>query len=89
MQEAQALDDYCTLLPYSEALKKVDTDVISGPSAVDRLWPRETVDDTCALEVRCFERRGATADDFELHTSPLTQCMHDTLLLILGLVWGK
>ena len=89
MGEALELDDYCTLLPYGEAVKKADADFMSGPSRMDTLWPPETVDDTCALEVRGFERRGDTGDDLELHASPLIQCMYDTLLLILGLVWGK
>ena len=89
MLKAQALDDYCTLLPYREALKRLDAGSMAWPSAVDKLWPPETVDNTCALEVRGFERRGVTGDDFELHASPLLQYMYETLLLVLGLVWGK
>ena len=86
MLEAQALDDYCTLLPYREALKKVEAESMGS---AENLWPPETVDDTCALEVRGFERRSVTGDDFQLYASPLLQCMYETLLLILGLVWGK
>lgn len=83
------LDDYCTLLPYEEALKKVMADPSSRDTAERLGWPPETADDVCALEARSFEHRGLAANDFERRVSRLLRCGSETLALILGLVWGN
>ena len=52
---ARPLDDYCTLLPYGEALRKVQPD--DHPVAEFRInWPPEDTANICALGVRYFER---------------------------------
>ena len=92
VSEAQWLDDYCTLVPYREALEKANAapHMPDMPDTVEYLrWPPETADDLCALEVRSFEHRGIAADEFERRVSRLLQCGPETLALILGLVWGK
>ena len=85
---AEPLDAYCTLLPYQEALQKVN----AVPSARDtfeyRHWPPENADDVCALETRSFESRGLMADEFERRVSVLLQSGPETLALVLGLAWG-
>ena len=89
VSNAKPLDSYCTLLPYDEALQKVNAD----PSARDTVeylrWPPETADNLCALEAKSFERRGLEANEFERHVSRLLRWGPETLALILGLVWGN
>ena len=85
---ARALDDYCTLLPYSEALQKVKATFSEQVLAENLGWPPESADNVCVLEVRKFERKVLMADGFELRESRLMQCGPETLALILGLVWG-
>ncbi len=88
VSNAKPLDDYCTLLPYQEALQKVNTDPYARELFEYLQWPPESADDVCALETRSFERRGLMADEFERRVSILLQFGPDTLALILGLVWG-
>lgn len=89
VSSAKPLDDYCTLLPYREALQKVDTQLSLQPWALDSHWPPEQTTNVCALETRSFERRGLAANEFERRVSHLLQCGLETLALIFGLVWGK
>ena len=85
---ARLLDDYCTLLPYPEALQKVKA-ASSEQSLVENLgWPPESADNVCVLEANSFERRGLVAGEFERRESRLLQGGPGTLELILGLVWG-
>lgn len=85
----QRLDDYCTLLPYRDALHEVRAHEVSA-GLIEHQWPPERTVGVCALEIRRFERRGVFgSDDFERYASPLGACDLDVLMLILGLVWGK
>ncbi|MCY3959964.1 MAG: HEPN domain-containing protein [Chloroflexi bacterium] len=86
---AKPLDDYCVLLSYPEALRKISAEPSAQYWVEDSHWPPETTDNVCALEVKSFERRGAEANEFERHESRLLQCGPESLALILGLVWGK
>jgi len=83
------LDRYCTLFPYREALQKVNAAASAQKLEVPHYWPPESADNVCMLEAIGFEHRGLMADEFERCVSPLLQCGVDTLVLILGLVWGK
>ena len=89
LQEAQSLDNYCTLLPYRQALERVTT---ASPfprySVEDLEWPPATVGGVCALESRGFERRGTVANEFERRASRLLRCGPETLALMLDLVCG-
>ena len=89
ISSAKPLDDYCTLLPYQDALQIVDTESSIRSSSEDLLWPTENTGNMCALEVRRFERRGLKANEFERYVGPLLRCGVETMQLILGLVWGK
>ena len=100
VSSAEPLDDYCTLLPYREALQKVNADRQYPTLSSWDHWPPETTDNVCALETRSFERRGLDASDFERRVGPLLQPVPTLsnfeygspiyiLTLILGLVWGN
>ena len=88
VSNAKPLDDYCTLLPYREALQKVNADRSAPDMMVSRYWPPESADSVCMLEAKSFEFRGLAANEFERRVSLLLQCGPETLALILGLVWG-
>ena len=90
VSNAKPLDDYCTLIPYREALEKARA-VATAQYVEDYLdwWPPDSSEDICALEVRSFERRGLAANEFERRVSRLLQCGQETFALILGLVWGS
>ena len=88
VSSARSLDDYCNLLPYPEALQKLDFITSEHSSAEDLHWPPESADNVCVLEARSYERRSLGANRVERHISPLLQCGPEILTLILGLVWG-
>ena len=88
VSNAKPLDDYCTLLPYREALEIVKAVASAQHLVEDLYWPPESADDVCTLEARSFERRGLAANEFERRVGCLLQCGPETLALILGLVWG-
>ena len=88
VSNAKPLDDYCTLLPYREALQKVTVAPSARDLEVDDYWPPDSIDGVCVLEARSFERRGIRANEFQRHASGLLRCGPETLALILGLVWG-
>ncbi len=100
VSNAILLDDYCTLLPYQEALQKINADPSIRDTNFNSGWPTDPVGDVCALEVKSFERRGLEANDFKRHVSTLLQPVPTMarfehgipiprLVDILGLVWGK
>ena len=89
ISNARPLNDYCTILPYREALQQANADPSSRDTVKWLRWPPETADNLCALEARSFERRGLAANEFERRVSRLLQCGPETLALILGLVWGN
>ena len=85
---ARSLDDYCNLLTYPEALQKIAEassvrSLPQGPS-----WPPKSVDNVCVLEAKSFEHRRINTNYVDRRISRLLQCGTETLLLILGLVWG-
>ncbi len=82
------LDDYCALVLYEEAMRKVSDYPWPPRSNEDLQWPPGVADCMCALEVTSFERRGVESSEFERYVSPLLRCGFETLELILGLVWG-
>ena len=88
MSNAQSLDDYCTLLPYPEALQAMSAASSEQSSAEDLRWPTESADNVCVLEAKSFEHRGPKAGEFERRVSRLLQGGPEMLALILGLVWG-
>ena len=85
---ARSLDDYCNLLTYPEALQKIAEASSVGSLAEGRSWPPESADNVCVLEARSFEHRRINANYVDRRVSRLLQCGTETLLLILGLVWG-
>ena len=85
---ARPLDDYCTLLPYPEALEAIRETSSELTSAEDLRWPPKSIENVTVLETRSFERRGLKAGEYERRISPLLECGPDMLVLILGLVWG-
>ena len=89
ISSAKSLGDYCTLLPYQDALQIVNTESSIRSSSEDLLWPIENTGNLCAFEVRSFEHRGFKANEFERYIGPLLRCGVETMQLILGLVWGK
>ena len=89
LANAKSLDDYCTLLPYKKALQKLAS-VSSERYFVEGFgWPSESADCVCVLETTGFELRGFRNDEFERRESRLLQCGIGTLVLILGLAWGR
>ena len=100
VSSAKPLDDYCTLLPYREALQRVNAELLLQPQVSELRWPPEQTTNVCALEVNSFERRGLMADDFERQVSPLLRPVPAisqsdygspilTLAVIMGLIWGN
>ena len=85
---ARSLDDYCNLLTYPGALQKIAEASSVGSLAEGPSWPPESADNVCVLEARSFEQRRINANYVDRRVSRLLQCGTETLLLILGLVWG-
>ena len=81
VSDAKPLDGYCSLLPYAEALRKMQEEF----DDTFLQWPEIHANGVCALEIRQFER----ADRRECaYGSPLMKHGPDVLALLLGLVWG-
>ncbi len=87
IEMAKPLDEYCTLLPYREARRKIDAE--SDPGDLLIKLPEPHVDNVCALESRWFERRSLQGDECRQYTSPLLKDGPEQLALLLGLVWGN
>ena len=85
ISEPKRLDDYCSLLPYRDALSRTDPSYSSETTP----WPSEGGDNVCALECTGFERRTLHGIENEIFTSPLLRLGPETLALVLGLVWGN
>ncbi len=85
ISESKLLDEYCSLLPYRDALRQADLSC----SDVTNHWPPEGTDSVCALQYRRFERGTRSGKGSELYTSPLLRDGAETLALMLGLVWGN
>ena len=79
------LDDYCSLLPYREALRRANSYFLPGTFRS----PPEDVGSICALECTSFASPllGFTSGN-EVLCSPLIQDGPETLALLTGLVWG-
>ena len=84
IKAAKPLDDYCTLLPYGEALRKIKAE--SFPGDVYSVWPEPHANNVCALEGRYFERDSLEVDECRRHTSPLLRNGPEQLALLLALV---
>ena len=79
--DATPLDEYCSLLPYAEALRKMEEE----SDDTFPQWPERHAEGVCALETRRFEREEPQECAYG---SPLMRHGPDTLALLLGLVWG-
>ena len=87
IEVAKSLDDYCTLLPYGEALQKIEAE--SDPRDRPFEWAEPYADNACALRERYFEHAGPAPSDHRQYASPLLQNGLPELVLLLGLVWGS
>ena len=79
------LDDYCSLLPYREALRRANSYFLPGTFRS----PPENVGSICALACTSFASpilRSAFRN--QVLCSPLMQDGPETLALLIGLVWG-
>ena len=87
IEAAKSLDEYCSLLPYSEALRKFDAEW--DPGDVSIKFPESRADNVCALEGRYFERGSCRGEEYKQYMSPLLKDGPEQLALLLGLVWGN
>ena len=87
LEVAKSLDNYCTLLPYSEALQKIVAE--SDPRDRPFEWAEPYADNACALQERYFEHAGPAPSDHRQYASPLLKNGLPDLTLLLGLVWGS
>ena len=85
-EAAKPLDEYCTLLPYSEALRRIEAETAPTNSRI--VWPESDSENICALEVRYFERVRPQGNEPRQYTGPLLRGGPENLALLLGLVWG-
>ena len=86
IEEAQPLDDFCSLLPYGEALQGINAE--TDPADLSIAWPEPKSDNVCALEGRYFENAAPHGNENCQYTSPLLKDGPGYLALLLGLVWG-
>ena len=86
IEAAKPLDENCALLPYAEALRKIDAESDPGPPGF--AWPKPDSGNVCALEVRYFERDNPHDARRSQYASPLLKDGPEQLALLLGLVWG-
>lgn len=87
MSKPKPLDEYCTLLPYGEALRRIDAETDRGDMMSP--WPAPDADNVCALQVRYFDHGGLRCEANARYTSPLLRDGPEQLALLLGLVWGS
>ena len=87
IEVAKPLDDYCTLLPYAEALRRIAAE--SDPGDLPTPWPESHAQSVCALQGRYFELASSQIDGYTQYTSPLLMHGPDQFALLLGLVWGS
>ena len=86
MEAAKPLDKYCMLLPYKEALRRIEAETDPTDSRI--VWPECDSTNICALEVRYFECAKPQGNEHRQYTSPLLRGGPEQLALLLGLVWG-
>ena len=85
IEKAIALDDYCTLIPYDEAVLVRES--LLEPPLPGETWPPKQAGGICALRTRGFESLGG--EEATQYTSPLLREGHpQALALLLGVVWG-
>lgn len=84
VETAIRLDEFCVILPYREARRKIDTE--SDPEETSIFWPDPDAGNICALDCRYFERRTLPGMDFLQYSSPLLTDGPERLALLLGLV---
>ncbi len=86
VSQPKRLDDYCTLLPYRQALRRTNSAFDTSSSFPS---PPENAGGICALECTQFVRADPhpTFED-EWFGTPLIQDGPETLALVMGLVWG-
>ena len=87
MSEPKPLDEFCTLLPYGEALKRIDAETDRG-DLMPR-WPEPDADNVCALQARYFDHGSLRCEANARYASPLLKDGPEELALLLGLVWGS
>lgn len=87
MSEPKPLDEYCTLLPYGEALQRIDAETDQGD--LMSAWPEPDADNVCALKAKYFKHGGVHCEANAQYTSPLLRDGPEQLALLLGLVWGS
>ena len=86
LETAKALDDYCTVLPYGEALRRIEEETDPGDTTIE--WPEPDADNLCALQVRYFDSPNGRGGNGGRFTSPLLRSGSQALVHLLGLVWG-
>ena len=87
MGAAKPLDEYCTLLPHSEALERIGARTDPADSTI--AWPGRESESLCALESRYFEGVSPLDEEPGRYATPLLKDGVDQLVLLLGLVWGS
>ena len=86
IEAAKPLDEYCKLLPYAEALRRIGEQ--TDPTDLRTEWPEPHSDNVCALEGRYCERASVQGTEYGQYTSPFLKDGPEQLALLLGLVWG-
>ncbi|WP_419930814.1 hypothetical protein [Candidatus Poriferisodalis sp.] len=85
INQAIALDDYCTMISYREAVQ-IRESLLESPSPGET-WPPKHADGICALRARGFERPGS--EEVTQYASELLREGHaEALAMLLGVVWG-
>ena len=87
MGDPKPLDEYCTLLPFGEALQRIHAETDRGD--LMSTWPSPEADNVCAIHGRYFEHGGLRSEANARYTSPLLREGPEQLALLLGLVWGS
>lgn len=87
IETTKPLDEYCSLLPYSKALQRLEADW--DPEDISINLPYPHMDNVCALEGRYFERESCREERYRQYMSPLLKDGPLQLALLLGLVWGN
>lgn len=85
IEKAIVLDEYCTLIPYGEAVQIRES--LLEPPMPGETWPPKHAAGICALRTRGFE--ALDGKETKQYTSPLLREGHpEALALLLGVVWG-
>ena len=84
IEAAKPLDEYCALLPYGEALRRINAE--TDPTGLSIEWPESNSDNVCALEGRYFETARPQLHEYGEFTSPLLKDGPEQFALLLGLV---